>query len=36
MISVFEFINGEFSLNVWGIALVFMLLIALASRGARS
>jgi len=35
LISVFEYVDGVFQLNVWGIALAFLFLMALGSRAAR-
>jgi len=35
LISVFEYVDGVFQLNVWGIVLAILLLMALGSKAAR-
>ena len=33
MFSIFEYVDGVFQLNVWGVVLVLMIIAALGSRG---
>jgi len=35
LISVFEYVDGVFQLNVWGIVIVCLLLMAVGSRAAK-